>query len=436
MRAQLSSAVALLAACTGYSGPSAETRAERAPRPVTDAPVDVAGGETSEFSGDIGACPEIASSEPLDLQDPEVAPWVAMAQGHHEQTLGWRRLMLSDEAAGFTEHTSVSIDVNVLGGRDIVYGNGGNLDDEVRGCGGLRGRQIELEIRLATADGAVDTTFRNWFQPGPTESGGILLHHHGLNPDGTGSVALNGTLELNGAPARSGTPFLWFDIQFSANGVQGTLSPVVPPEVPAWNRSNWTPIEATFPDDPCGPDGRSLGLDERAPGIGGTPRSLYQRMTRTRGRQTLPAVWKSSPPGVEPNPSLEVPLPTDVTLVAGEPTRACVIGTSVTVYAPVTITTADGRVNLTQPFAYNLFESSAYIGERTPWVPAADFNGSVGISGVALESGYGAVYFQHNVNWQNNWVEGALEVQQWDDFRDGDQKYPVLTWCRSPQCAP
>jgi hypothetical protein len=399
----------------------------------------VAGGETNEFSGNIGSCPEIASSQPLDLGDPEVASWVAMAQGHHEQPLLWRRLVLSDEVTGFAEHTSVSIDVNVLGGRDVVYGSAGNTDNELAGCDGRRARQIELEITLATADGAVASTFRGWFEPGPSDSRGTVLHAHGLNPDSSGDIELNGTLELKLDPALGGTPRIGFDIEFSADSVRGTLSPEVLPEDPAWNQSSWTPLEAIFPDDPCGPEGRSIGLDESVADLGGVPRAYYQRIATALGRARIPAVWRSTPSGVEPSPldvPLDVPPPTEVSLAAGEPTRACALGTSVTVYAPVTVTTADGRVNLTQPFAFNLYEFTAFINERTPWVPAADFVEHIGLSGLNLESGYGSVYFQTNVDWENASVEGALEVSQWDAFMDRAAAYPVLEWCKGGQCAP
>jgi hypothetical protein len=433
MKAKLAVGVGLLAACSGGSGQSSEqARAERARAQATEAAGDVAGGETSEFSGDFAACPEIASSESLDLDDPEVASWVAMAQGHHEQTLGWRRLVLSNEVGGFAEHTSVSIDVNVLRGRDIVYGSGGSsADDEVSGCDGLRGRQIELEITLTTADGAVAITFRNWFEPAPTDARGIVLRHHGFNPDVPGAIDLNGTLELRpDDPALAGAPLIGVELEFSADSVRGSLSPGL------GGSSSWSPIEAIFPDDACGSEGRSIGLDEFSRDLGGTPRAYYQRIATARVSERLGAVWKSSPSNVEPSPldlPLEVPPPTEVSLDFGEPALACAIGTSVKVYAPVTVTTADGIVSFRQPFAFTLYDSGAYINERTPWVPAADFNEHMGLGGVNLESGYGSIYLQTNVDWRNAWVKGSLEVSQWDVFTDRRAAYPVLEWC-SGQC--
>lgn len=440
MRIELALGVAVLTACSGYSGPSAETRAERARTRLPEPSADVAGGETSEFSGNIASCPEIASSEPLDLADPEVASWVAMAQGHHEQTLGWRRLILSDEVVGFTEHTTVSIDVNVLRGREVAYGSGGNTDNELAGCEGLRARQIELEITLTTGDGAVVTTFRRWFQPGPTDTRGTVLHHHGLNPDGSGALdSLSGTLELRPDPALGGIPWVGVELEFSADSVRGSLSTGIAPDAGAWNLSSWSPIEAVFPDDPCGSQGGSIGLDDSLEYLAGTPRAYYQRIVRSLAGKLIAAVWRSSPSNVQPSPldvPLDVPAPTTVSLSLGEPTLACAVETSATLHAPLTVTTADGLVSFTQPFVFDLSDSGTYVGERTPWVPAADFNAHGGIGGLNLERGYGSIYFQHGMTWWNGLIEGSLEVSQWDAFTEGRPAYPVLEWCNAPQCAP
>jgi hypothetical protein len=210
---------------------------------------------------------------------------------------------------------------------------------------------------------------------------------------------------------------------------------VVFPEDDASNLSLWTPIEAVFPDDPCGSQGHSIGLDEPFGDLIGTPRGTLQRMARaTRWRERIPAVWKKTPYQVVPSEP-DVGIPTEVSMSLGEPVRACAVGTSVKVYAPLTVTSADGRVNLTQFFTVDIGVSSAYIVERTPWVPAASFNEQIGIAGVNLEGGYGSLTFVNDVNWQYGWAEGALEVTQWDAFVDEFAGYPVLEWCRASGCA-
>jgi hypothetical protein len=427
MKAKLAWAVALLTACGGSGQSPEQARTERARARATEAAGDVAGGETSESRVAIEPCLEIVSSEPLDLDDPEVASWVAMAQGHHEQTLGWRRLVLSDEVAGFAEHTSVSIDVNVLGGRNVLYGSGSNTDNEVVDCVSGRARQIELEVTLATADGAMAPTFRAWFEPAPTDDRGMVLSHYGPTTDGSGGpVDLNGTLELGPDPALGGTPGFWVWLEFGADSVQGSLDLEVMPEVGDREGSPWWPIEAHFPDDGCAREGRSIGLDKPFEAIGGTPRAYYHLMAARRTR--IPATWRSKPSNVQASPSdvpLDLPPPTEVSLYLGEPTLACAFGTSLTMYAPLTVTTADGRVNLTQPFGFSMYGASTYIVEWTPWVPAPDFDEQMGIDGVNLPSGYGSISVE--LTWSPV-VEGRIEVNQWDAFRVRAAAYPVLEW--------
>jgi hypothetical protein len=74
--------------------------------------------------------------------------------------------------------------------------------------------------------------------------------------------------------------------------------------------------------------------------------------------------------------------------------------------------------------------------ERTPWVPAAEFNEHIGLGGVNLESGYGSVYVYNDMDWRDTWIEGAHEVSPLDAFTDRRAAYPVLQWCRGRDCAP
>lgn len=145
-------------------------------------------------------------------------------------------------------------------------------------------------------------------------------------------------------------------------------------------------------------------------------------------------MWRSSPSNVEPSPldlPLDVPPPTEIRLNPGEPTLVRHRNLRHGARA------ADGHDRgrprqLHAALAFNLYESSAYIVERTPWVPAADFNQRMGLDGVTLEGSYGSIYFSNNMDWQDGWVEGALEVSQWNAFMERRAAYPVLEWCRGP----
>src|SRR5688572_20680469 len=117
MKLKLAAGATLLLACGGGSGQGSTSPGDGS-KPadtssgessdVSGGEMEVAGGETSEFSGgDIAACPQIDSNEPLDLARADWAPWVALVEGRHESTLGWRRLFEVDTVTGFEEHTSV-----------------------------------------------------------------------------------------------------------------------------------------------------------------------------------------------------------------------------------------------------------------------------------------------------------------------------------------
>jgi hypothetical protein len=440
MKVELAVGVCLLLACGGSGAGGDGARTEQDPIQSPEAAREaarsqqVAGGETSEFSGDIGSCPEIVSTEPLDLDEPDVASWIALAQGSHEPTLGWKRMVSSDAVQGFEEHTSLSIDVNVLRGREVVYGAGGATHDEVGVCDGLSARQLELEVALATSDGAVVAAFRRWFEPLMYEGvpGGIVLVEGRLNPDqDRNPVEFSGSLELGLDPALGGEPALGVSLQFDAESVRGSLSPMrsIRDESYVLNRSSWTPIVGYFPDDSCEGNGDPIGLDEPVESLGGqTPRANYGRLAAEWAREPIPAVWMDKPFGTV----LDEPPPTEVNQRGGEPTHACISGDHVLVHASLTITTADGRVNLTQPFAAELsFGNGARGDRRTPWVPAENFEAETGLPGVNLSvGGYGAIDFSSSVDWSEDRRYGHLWVQKWQAFTEESAGYPVLDWCK------
>jgi hypothetical protein len=439
MKINLGLGVSLLMACGGNSGQGASSNPESAraaSAPGADPTREVGGGETTEFSGDISHCPEIASSEPLALDDPEVASWAALAQGHHEQTLSWTRDVLSDGVSGFEEHTSVSFDVNVLRGREVVYGSGGATHSELELCNGTRARQLELDISLATADGAVIAAVREWFEPRMDEER-LRLGIGALHPDrASGGVDFTGSLQLGLDPALGGRSSLGVNLSFDSESVRGSLSPqrslrdgsYVP------NRSDWAPLQGHFPDEPCLDS--PIGLDEIVPSLGETPRAAFQRTAAAWASEPILATWTATPYGIA-LPGVEAPPPTEVSLSLGEPTHACISGGYyVTVAAPLTVVTADGRMNLTQQLTIEVGSNGALASLKTPWIPDANFSQQAGISGVNLDAGsYGALNFLLMVDFQDDRVEGAIGVWQWQAFIEEFAPYPMLEWCKGTHCS-
>jgi hypothetical protein len=393
--------------------------------------MEIAGGETSEFSGgDIEHCMQVVSNDPLDLDSAGWAPWLARVEGRHEPTLGWQRLFETDTVTGFEEHTSVALDVSVLAGRAVVYGaDGVGYEREV--CDGLRAEQIELAIEIATADGAVVASYRDWFErfADADAPGGERLVVGRLNPDrDRDGVAFTGGLELAISPAFDGEPMLrpaYFS--FDAEGVRGALMPLLRVS----DTREVAPIEGIFPDEPCRGSGRSVALDAAVDFIEQTPRQLFQRVADRWGAAPIPATWSAREGG-----GGGAPAPTEVGLSAGEPTHACVSGSTIQVHAPLTLTTADGRVNVTRSFATSVADQDGAMTEgHSAWLPAARFEAQMGISDVDFAGAeYGAIYLLNSVGYADGQVDGSLYVGLWQGFEEPFTDPPWLTWCTSGSC--
>jgi hypothetical protein len=393
---------------------------------------ELAGGETSEFSGgDISYCPEIVSNEPLDLARAEWAPWVVRVAGRHELTLGWLRLFEADTVTGFEEHTSIVLEVSVIGGRALEYGAGEYSGYELEGCNGQRAEQLGLAFEIATGDGALVASYQEWFQRYPDDEapGGEVLSVGSLHPDRDGDgVAFTGNLVLDISPAFDGDPLLYPNyFSFDANGARGALMPALR----ASERREATPIEGIFPDDPCRGSGRSVPLDADVDFADLTPRQLFQRVASRWEAAPSAATWST-----RDGSSAGLPA-TEVNLRAGEPTLACVSGSSIEVHAPLTLTTADGRVNLTRSVATSVAaQGGASTQGQSTWLPASRFETEMGISGVDFTGAeYGSVSLFNAVGYADGRGQGSLDVSLWR--ADGDESadgYPHLTWCQGVSC--
>jgi hypothetical protein len=223
-------------------------------------------------------------------------------------------------------------------------------------------------------------------------------------------------------------------IGFDAESVRGSLLPTISPDPSNANRSQWTPLQGNFPDSEC--NGESpLGLDDVVPSIGETPRASFQRAAAVWERNPIPAVWTAAPYGVA-LPGVEAPPPTEVTLSVGEPTHACLSGDWALAYATLTLASADGIVNLTQPITVEFYPGArASTRVRTPWLPAASFAAETGLSRLDLAAGsYGAVELHHAMELEEDRLEGELTVFRWEAFSEELAAHPALSWCAGSRC--
>ncbi|MET0414374.1 MAG: hypothetical protein ABW217_23890 [Polyangiaceae bacterium] len=126
---------------------------------------DVAGGETSEFSGgDISYCPEAgATFVPLGLESEELEPWVAMVQGEYDTTLEWQPGLVGDAGSDAVTRTRLQLDIDVVSAQDVVFG--ATPGYEAERCEGTRELRLLLAVALRTADGALSGSFQHWVSP-------------------------------------------------------------------------------------------------------------------------------------------------------------------------------------------------------------------------------------------------------------------------------
>jgi len=403
-----------LAACGGSN-----------PKPPNGNPLDdtsgdaIAGGETSEFGGEGIYC-EPASTTPLDLDAEDLAPWVAMVEGHHELSFTWQRQFLSDDITGFEEETRVALDVTALEAHAV------ELDEY---CGqGRRSLHLELEIALATADGALQGTFRHRVgtAPGAAPELGEPLSTFPIPPytqpsldDFSGSLAYG--VDLQQQARRQFSAQLAFD----GSSVLGKISTFLSPGTGEDSLAGWTPIEGAFPDDGCAfSGGRPLDLDAPVTGFAAaTPRALLERAL---------ALWGQGPIAAQRAGASD----TSVQLSAAAEAQACQgIGQlsfgAITINVPIRLETADGSVALEHTARFTFLPGDTPVDGRSwprRWIPVDQFEEVTGIQGVSFGSGeYGSVDFLSTFDPTANTTTGALYVDKWQNMDPQSADF-ALTW--------
>jgi hypothetical protein len=417
----------LLSAC-GDAGPA--TRSGTA--------VQVAGGQTSEFSGgDIvaGYCPTVVSRTQLDPARADVAPWLALAAGHREVSLRWKRGLPDDTIRGFEERTALLLDVTAVVAEDVVCGPGPAESYEASGVE-RNLRRYELSVELASADGAVHSSFQQPFLPSvDAETGARLLSGGAQLPfDET-----SGTLELGAVPeARVDTKTLNVNLTFGEQAVVGSIAPWVLLQGPysiGGGRPSWAPVSGIFPapDEGC-EAGTAVGLDEWVDVFGDTPRNSYEQARSKIPAEPIRAAWT------------ETPLVwTEVTLSPGAPSHACRDGDRVNVYTTLRLESADGMVLTEQPMLANIYghqprldgsvsPAQLYMGARSGWAPRASFEANAGFQNLDLgDAEYGTLALSLDLDLDQAELQGDLYAGKWEDYVEVAAT-PSLHWCSGASC--
>jgi hypothetical protein len=404
-----------------------------------DTAVEVAGGESSEFSGGeipAGYCPVVVSRTELDPGRADLAPWMALAAGHREVPLRWTRGLPDDTIRGFEERTELLLDVTAVVVEDVVCGPGPVESYESSGFE-RNLRRFELSIELSSADGAVHASFQQPFLPSiDAKTGARLLSGGAQLP----FEETSGTLELGAVPeARVDSKTLYVNLTFSEQAVVGSITPWILLQGPysiGGGRPAWVPVSGVFPAPDEGCDaGTAVGLDEQVDVLRDTPRNAYEQARSKIPAEPVRAAWTERPL-----------VWTEVTLSAGALTHACRHGDDVQLYTSLRIESADGVLDTEQPMLATIFpheplpDGSAspaqlYMGARSGWAPRANFEASAGFQNLDLGNAeYGTLALSFHLDLDQTELQGDLYAGKWEDYVEVIAS-PSLHWCAGARCA-
>jgi hypothetical protein len=384
---------------------------------------DVAGGEASEFGGSSPYCLPM-SETPRDLTDDDIAPWVAWVEVPHEVSFAWQRQFLT--ITGFEEKTRASLDVTVVEAYDVVF---------EPGCpqGGQRALQLELDVAVATADGALQGTFRHRVgtrpSSAPTLGEPLYTYYNPYTREPTSLDDFSGSIDYGVDLGRYYRRELGVGLIFDGSSISGRLTPFLAPTDGVNPGAGYHPIIGVFPEDECAfMSGRSFDLEGDLTGLPeATPRALYERVVAA-WQSPIPAQWEDGGS-------------TELTLSAGPPRRACQSAdyfselSLVHVEVPVRLATADARLALEQTVIFSFSNwpgtEAATAGGDYPrtWIPVDRFEQVTGIKGVDFATAeYARVEFYNVFDFAANSLTGSLIVGTWENVDTQQARYPGLTW--------
>jgi hypothetical protein len=394
-------------------------------RPATEDSPNL-GGESSEFGGSSPYCSYL-SRTPLDLAGEEGAAWAAAAEGHYDVSFGWQTPF--PDVGGFDAATTASLDVRVLGVYDVDFGDY---------CpGGRYAMHLELDVTVATADGALQANCRHWVgtMPGPRPVGGEPLLTYNSGPyapfsEGPGPqerCGFEGAIGFDEPPAVVSRGSVVVNLSFEAGTISGRLRPFLSPPAAAARGAGYFPITGYFPDDDCAAiGGESVSIDAPLQGFEEeTPRELYERLVEHAQAASFPA-------------QRQVGDATSVRFSIGEPTRVCASPRGsrtqvLIVDVPVHVETGDGALVLDETagaWFYPNGDAQATISSWPRWQRIEDFEQITGLRGADIAGAdFARVELFSLIDLDTGTVHGSLGVSKWQDVDDVAATYPgSLSW--------
>jgi hypothetical protein len=347
-----------------------------------------------------------------------------MAEGHYEVGFNWQRVFLTDAITGFEENTRASLDVSVLAAYDVDFGG--------FCAAGNRSLQLELEVAIETADGALRGVFSHSVATDPSSGmtvGEPLRTYWPQEVELTPLDGLSGSLDYGVDLELMARTDLAVQLSLDGTSAYGSLMPFLSPRSSVTG-AGYTPIFGVFAEDGCiYAAGQSLAMDAilTLPGfVEETPRALFERATSHWRAGPLAARWTDG-------------TTTELNVSAGEPIRVCTAGVhvafaAVVIDAPVRVESADGTIALDQTLPFVFYPGQAMATANTNqvrrlWIPVEQFERMTGIQGVNFGGAeFGGVYLSNQFDLGANTAIGGLMIEKWQNVEASAADYPSLSW--------
>jgi hypothetical protein len=385
---------------------------------------DAATNDTASDTDDFAfLCMGTLTTDVLALDSSLVAPLLQNVSGHHETSLFWERQFVTDAMRGFDERTTLALDVTVLEAEQTHYVPSAQA---AAGCTEYYSYHLGTDVRLTTADGALDASFPHQLR---CDDGACSSAPKSVLPI-DGSI---GQLELEADPTLGMDPTLESEanlevlLAFGDDGLRGDVAPRV-----TWPRDDselpisWMPAWGFFPGKWCLSSPVVMG--EASAELEARVRDVYASLARVWPSEAVEASWVPA----------SFAAPTEVTLELGPPSMACLDSVDYpTVFAPLVIKTADGSVDFSGELRADLYpDGRVQASANSPFASVSDFEEVAGVRGIDFgPARHGRVSLFSTFEPERETFGAGLRVEADSTVPRDSVELPMLTWCSGDGCS-
>ncbi len=415
---------AALTACGSTSTGEADSASSEDPAATSLCPACVAGGETTDFSGD-RVC-GVAHMESIEQDGALAGEYGAdsvlsrLAQPLRS-SVGWRRGAGGSRVTGYERETEVEIRVEVLGLSHAELRH----EDTGDPCGDFL--QLDARIHIETTDGALKNTFARPLsvQRGSDTASATWLGIEGSSPP-VDLRQFTGTLDLKLDAERPHSGSVGLSLSVGPDRLSGELYVFTRYlDQDGGLNAVLAPMRAQLPSDGCDPEYVRVAPDASINPVDGRSARDYW----DRRRQSLDAVYPMSAAWLDGSV-------TDVDLELGELESACMSPTGLYGYVngPLEVRSADGRLATVQlaRVAFrtdeDAFEYVTVEGEPTA---RAGFVEEVSAPGIEWADDFEARFELYSRHDEGGAPSGSVNVIGFDG--EGHNRL-YLSWCSRGDC--